>query len=317
MPRPLPSAKEAQTLLAVLTPVVKAYLTQLGHAGRPRARRARRLRLHARLRHRATRARQPHRHDLRGHQRDPGHRPVVRKMLGKPEHLVALLGLLGAEAEARQAAGLPAWATELTTHKPRPSAPPPSNCAPPARTTPSAPTASPTTVARRGPQPHGLGLGAPRPRGALGRARQPATQPAPRLGRARLPLAAPPPRCIGHWCRLTRCPGMISPCQTRKTKRPSSSPAPWNGGDRLPHRHCQGRHASALPAPHRQTPAACAPSSSRCSSCCKASKGLAPKRLQGPDPARPTSPSCSTAARARPDRTRPQRGPPFPASAAD
>ena len=62
--------------VALLTPVVKALFTELGPPQRRRgAAGLGRLRLRARLRHRADRARQPHRDDLRGHQRDPGDRP--------------------------------------------------------------------------------------------------------------------------------------------------------------------------------------------------------------------------------------------------
>ncbi|MFO1226237.1 acyl-CoA dehydrogenase family protein [Roseateles sp.] len=108
--------QEAQTLLAVLTPVVKAYLTQLGHAGADRA-----LGVLGGYGYMHDYGIEQHVRDSRIAMIYEGTNEIqaidllVRKMLGKPEHLVALLGLLGAEAEACQAAGLPAWATELTT----------------------------------------------------------------------------------------------------------------------------------------------------------------------------------------------------------
>ena len=74
---PTPSgAQAADDLVALMTPIVKAFFTDLGFDAR-QSRRAdlRRPRLYPRERHGAVRARRPHHPDLRRHQRHPGARP--------------------------------------------------------------------------------------------------------------------------------------------------------------------------------------------------------------------------------------------------
>ncbi len=106
---------EAQTLLAVLTPVVKAYLTQLGHQGADRA-----LGVLGGYGYMHDYSVEQHVRDSRiamiyeGTSEIQAIDLLVRKMLGKPEHLAALLTLLATEARACEAAALPAWASELT-----------------------------------------------------------------------------------------------------------------------------------------------------------------------------------------------------------
>ena len=115
---------------------------------------------------------------------------LVRKMLGKPEHLVALLGLLGAEAEACRAAGLPAWATELTTQAATIRTATEQLRAAGQHRTPE----RPYRVADDYLQGVALSPSWPGPGRASPARRRPrqkaATQPAPRLGRAWPPLAA-------------------------------------------------------------------------------------------------------------------------------